>query len=114
IPNSIGRIVTGGLTINPIGGWLSSFRLRHFGPRPLIETGDIRSDATTLLNFKAGYDFGNVQVEMDLLNVFNSANTDISYYYDSRFRREAVSETSDIHFHPVMPRTLRMSITWKI
>jgi hypothetical protein len=41
IPNSIGRIVTGGLTVNPIGGWLSSFRLRHFGPRPLVETGDI-------------------------------------------------------------------------
>lgn len=114
IPNSIGRIVTGGLTVNPTGGWLGSFRLRHFGPRPLIETGDIISDATTLLNFKAGYNFRNIQVELDLLNVLNSAKTDISYYYDSRFRRDVSSESGDIHFHPVMPRTLRMSITWRL
>lgn len=113
IPNSIGRIVTGGLTVNPIGGWLSSFRLRHFGPRPLVESGDIKSDATTLLNFKGGYDFGSIQVEVDLLNVLNSANTDISYYYDSRFRRDISSEAGDVHFHPVMPRTLRLSINWK-
>ena len=114
IPNSIGRIVTGGITVNPIGGWLGSFRLRHFGPRPLVETGEITSQATTLLNFKAGYDFGNFQVEMDLLNVFNAANPDISYYYTSRFHGEASSEVTDIHFHPVIPRTLRMSITWRI
>jgi len=114
IPNSIGRIVTGGLTVNSTGGWLGSFRLRHFGPRPLIETGEIISDATTLLNLKAGYNFRTIQIEMDLLNLLNSANTDISYYYDSRFRRDVSSESGDIHFHPVMPRTLRMSITWRL
>ena len=114
IPNSIGRIVSGGVTINPTGGWFNTFRIRHFGPRPLVETGDIRSDATTLLNFKTGYNFGSFQLDLDLLNVLNAANTDISYYYTSRFRKEASSEADDIHFHPVIPRTLRLSITWKI
>lgn len=113
IPNSIGRIITGGLTVNPVGGWLNTFRLRHFGPRPLVETGDIKSDATTLLNFKTGYDFGSVQVDLNLLNVFDTTNTDISYYYTSRFRSGG-PEVGDIHFHPVIPRSVRLSLTWRI
>ena len=112
IPNSIGRIITGGISFNPTGGWFNTFRLRHFGPRPLIETGDVRSEATTLLNFKTGYDFGNFQVDLDMLNILNAASPDISYYYTSRFHG-ASTETSDVHFHPVIPRTLRMSITLK-
>lgn len=114
IPNSIGRIITAGLSINPTGSWFNNFRLRHFGPRPLIETGDIRSDATTLLNFRTGYNFGKIQLSMDMLNIFNAANPDISYYYTSRFHGQASTGASDIHFHPVIPRTLRMSIAWKI
>ncbi|MDZ7719326.1 MAG: TonB-dependent receptor [Balneolaceae bacterium] len=113
IPNSIGRIITGGLTVNPVGGWLNTFRLRHFGPRPLVETGDIKSDATTLLNIKTGYDFGSVQVDLNLLNVFDTTNTDISYYYTSRFRSGG-PEVGDIHFHPVIPRSVRLSLTWRI
>jgi hypothetical protein len=112
IPNSIGRIITAGLTINPEGGWFNNFRLRHFGPRPLIETGDIRSDATTLLNFRTGYNFTNFQLSLDMLNMFNAANPDISYYYTSRFHGQATTGNNDIHFHPVIPRTLRMSVTW--
>ncbi|MCG2590811.1 TonB-dependent receptor [Rhodohalobacter sulfatireducens] len=112
IPNSIGRIITGGVTFNPTEGWFNTFRLRHFGPRPLIETGDVRSEATTLLNFKTGYDFGTMQVDLDMLNILNAASPDISYYYTSRFHG-ASTESSDIHFHPVIPRTLRMSITLK-
>ena len=110
IENSIGRVVTGGIYAGRETGPLGSLQLRYFGPRPLSPDGSVRSEATQIVNAKAGYRFGRVALVLDLLNVLGSDAADVSYFYPSRLQGET-GETEDIHFHPVIPRTVRVQAT---
>jgi hypothetical protein len=47
-----------------------------------------------------------------VLNLLNERASDIQYFYDSRLAAEPVGGSSDIHFHPVEPRQLRISLGW--
>ena len=111
IENSIGRIVTGGVYAGRPTGPLGSLQLRHFGPRPLTGDGAVRSEATTLLNARAGYRLGALAVSLDVLNLLDSEAPDVSYFYASRLRGEPAAGVEDVHFHPVIPRTARLSAT---
>ena len=112
IENSIGRIITGGIYAGrPTGGPLASLQLRAFGPRPLTGDGSVSSGATTLVNAKAGYRFQSVAVALDVLNLFDSHAADVSYFYPSRLPGEAADGIEDVHFHPVIPLTARLSVT---
>ena len=83
--------------------------MRHFGPRPLTGDGSITSEATTLLNAKLGYRFASVAVSLDVLNLLDSEAPDVSYFYASRLPGEAAAGVEDVHFHPVIPRTARLT-----
>ncbi|MEP0547326.1 MAG: TonB-dependent receptor [Rhodothermales bacterium] len=113
IENSIGRIVSGGVYVGRATGWLGSVQLRHFGPRPLTADGRIEAEATTLLNVKAAYRFRRVAVALDVLNLTDAADADVSYFYASRLPGESADGVEDVHFHPVIPRTARLSVTWR-
>ena len=45
-----------------------------------------------------------------LYNVFDSSDNDITYFYESQLANETAA-TEDIHFHPVEPRTVRVTLT---
>jgi hypothetical protein len=85
-------------------------RLRYLGSGPLIEDNSVRSDPTTLLNLEAGYEFTSMlSATLSLLNALDSDDNDISYYYDSQLANEGAPVT-DVHLHPVEPRTLRLGL----
>ena len=44
-----------------------------------------------------------------MLNLFNRNASDIDYFYQSQLRGEA-APSGDLHFHPVEPRSLRLSL----
>ncbi len=112
IENSIGRIITGGVYAGRAsGGPLASLQLRAFGPRPLTGDGSVRADATTLVNAKVGYQFRQAAVALDVLNLFDSHAADVSYFYPSRLPGEAADGVEDVHVHPVIPITARLSVT---
>ena len=111
IENSIGQIVTGGIYAGGERGWLGSLQLRYFGPRPLSADGRIEAAATTLLNAKLGYRFRSVAVALDVLNLLDADDADVSYFYPSRLQGEPADGIEDVHFHPVIPRTARLSVT---
>jgi hypothetical protein len=68
-------------------GWFGALRLRHLGPRTLIEDGSEASDSISLVNRKADYRFTKqLPVELDLLNLLDSKDDNITYYYASRFQ----------------------------
>ncbi len=113
IPGAIDRVLTAGAAINFPNGVFGALRLRHFGPRPLIEDGSVESDSTSLVNIKAGYRFTDrFAVELDVLNVLDSQDDDISYFYASRLPGEPAAGVEDIHFHPVEPLTARVYASW--
>jgi len=44
-----------------------------------------------------------------LMNVLDSDDRDITYFYESQLPGEA-APVEDIHFHPVEPRSVRVSL----
>jgi hypothetical protein len=82
--------------------------MRHFGEAPLIEDGSVRSEGTTVINFGGTYEFGPNQVRLEILNLLNSDDRDIAYFYESRLSGETTG-IEDKHFHPVEPRQIRVA-----
>jgi TonB-dependent receptor-like protein len=110
IPGAVEQVASVGLAIDHPSGWFGGARLRHFGKAPLIEDGSVESDPTMLVNLEAGYHLtDNIQLSAALFNVFDSRDNDITYFYESQLPGEA-RPVSDIHFHPVEPRTLRLTL----
>jgi outer membrane receptor protein involved in Fe transport len=112
IPGAVNRVASLGVTVTDLGSWFGQFQVRYFGPRPLIEDNSVRSSATTLAYLRVGYKVSkDVRLALDVFNLFDREASDIDYYYPSRLRGEPAGGVDDIHFHPVEPRSLRMTLT---
>jgi outer membrane receptor protein involved in Fe transport len=112
IPGAIRTVAAGGVTVDGRSPLFGGVRFRYFGPRPLLEDGSQRSRATTLTNIEAGYRLSpRLRLSADLLNVFNAKVSDIDYFYTSRLPFEPADGVDDVHFHPVIPRVLRLALT---
>jgi hypothetical protein len=111
IPGSLDRVVSGGITIEPRQRLFGSIRVRHFGPRPLIEDASVKSEGTTLWNAELGYRFsGKARLVLELFNLFDAEVADIDYFYPSRLAGEPADGVEDIHTHPALPRTARLGL----
>jgi len=51
--------------------------------------------------------------QLDVLNLCNSKDHDIDYFYASRLPGEPAEGVADVHFHPIEPRTVRFYLTYK-
>jgi hypothetical protein len=115
IPGSPEQVVGAGITVHR-DGWFASLRLRWFGPRPLIEDNSVRSDSTMLVNLGAGYTWKNLSFQLELLNLLDSEDHDIDYYYESQLTSEVppggTGPQEDIHFHPVEPFGVRGGVSY--
>lgn len=113
IPNARDRVIGAGITYVQPQGLTASLRLRHFAEAPLTEDGAIRNGDTTIVNAGLQYDFGQWQAGLEVLNLFDAEDDDIAYYFASRLPGEA-APVEDIHFHPVIPFSVRASIRWEL
>ncbi|MCP8898448.1 TonB-dependent receptor [Gilvimarinus xylanilyticus] len=109
IPGAVKDVVQFGVSGNFSNGLFGSARLRYFGPRPLVETDEVESSSSTLVNLKAGYHFEPFTLSLDVLNLLDSDDHDIDYYYESQLAGET-EPVEDVHYHPLEPRTLRVSL----
>jgi outer membrane receptor protein involved in Fe transport len=110
IPNAIGRVVSLGVTASHPSGWFGGARLRYFGSSPLIEDNSARAGSTQVVNADVGYRFSNgISASITGLNLFDSRDNDITYFYESQLPGEA-TPVSDRHFHPVEPRQFRLTL----
>jgi outer membrane receptor protein involved in Fe transport len=111
IPGALNRVIAAGLTVQPARGFLGSIRVRHFGPRPLTEDGGVESKSTTLWNADIGYRLtANTRLVLDVFNLFDAEVSDIDYFYTSRLTDEPEEGIDDIHTHPALPRSARVSL----
>ena len=110
IPGAVESVASLGAAVQHPGGWFGGARFRHFGAAPLIEDDSVRSDPTTVVNFEVGRHFGKrFTLALAAYNVFDSDDNDITYFYESQLPSEAQS-IEDRHFHPVEPRTFRLTV----
>lgn len=111
IPGSVDTVASLGATVTDLGDWFGQFQLRYFGPRALIEDNSQRSKSTTLAYARVGYKITkDLKLSLDVFNLFDRKASDIDYYYESRVSPTA-DAVSDIHFHPVEPRTFRFTLS---
>ena len=111
IPGALDRVISGGLTVGPRRPLFGSIRVRHFGPRPLIEDASVNSKSTTLWNGEIGYRASNkARVVLELFNIFNTDVSDIDYFYTSRLPGEPSAGIEDVHPHPALPRSVRVGL----
>lgn len=110
IPGAIENVLAAGVSVHDLSGVFGSVRVRYFGPRDLIEDGSEHSDATTLVNARVGYEYKKAVFALEVFNLFNSKDDDITYLYDSQLAGEP-GPVTDEHFHPVEPRSFRVSLT---
>jgi outer membrane receptor protein involved in Fe transport len=113
IPGAVEGVVSAGLSFdNVYGGWLGGVKVRYFGPRPLIEDNSVRSEATVSVSARLGYKFEDgLTVRLDVFNLLDQQASQIDYYYASRLSGEPAAGSDDVHFHPLEPRSLRLSVT---
>lgn len=111
IANSIGTVMTGGLTQALGAGCSATVRARYFGPQPIVENGSRWEPSSLTWNARLGWKRARWEVALDVLNVFDRANEDIAYDYVSRLPGEPAAGQDDVHLHPGEPRELRGSIT---
>ncbi len=109
IPGAPDRVISAGVTMEPRQPVLGSLRVRHFGPRPLVEDASVKSRSTTLWNGEIGYRVSpNARFVVEIFNIFNASISDIDYFYTSRLPGEPVEGVDDVHTHPALPRSVRL------
>ena len=110
IPNAVERVASVGAEFSGPGPWFGGLRYRYLGPAPLIEDNSARSHSTTIVNAEAGYRLNaKMKVSLEVLNLLDSSQNDITYFYDSQLAGES-SPVADYHFHPVEPRQVRVTL----
>ena len=111
IPGSLDRVISGALTVEPSKRVFGSVRLRHFGPRPLIEDASVNSKSTTIWNGEVGVTLNSrLRLSLEGFNLFDSDVADIDYFYASRLPGEPPDGVEDLHTHPSIPRMGRISL----
>ena len=51
-----------------------------------------------------------LRVNAQIYNLLDAEVSDIDYYFASRLQSEPLAGVDDIHVHPAVPRTLRVSM----
>lgn len=110
IPNALEYVVTAGATARLTPRSSAQVTLRHLGPAPLMEDGSVSSAGSTIVNLGYTYNHEEFTLFADVLNLLDSDDNDITYFYASRLPGEPSQGVEDIHFHPVEPRQVRFGL----
>lgn len=114
VPEAVQGVAGLGATYASPQGWDIGFKFRYFGPRPLIENDSVKSQSTTIVNLGAGYKLTrHLKLDGEILNLFDSADHDIDYFYTSRRQGEPAQGVDDTHFHRIEPINGRVSLRYE-
>ena len=107
IPNAFENAASAGISLVS-DKWEGSLRVRHLGPYPLIEDNSFRDKGSTVINARAARKFAHIEVYAELLNILDSHDKDIAYYYESYIPKFDPAPTDGRLSRVVEPRTLRV------
>ncbi|MEX2579995.1 MAG: TonB-dependent receptor plug domain-containing protein [Verrucomicrobiales bacterium] len=110
VENAVPVAFSAGITAGRETGPYASFRSRYFSERPLTADKSVESRDSLVFNLRTGYRQETWDVYLELLNLFDTDANDIEYFYESRLPGEPLAGVSDIHFHPLEPRTVRAGV----
>jgi hypothetical protein len=114
IPEAVESAASASFTIHNLSfakGFSYTMDMRYMGPRALTEDNSERSEQVLEFNARASYEFKNVSLFLDFLNLTNSHSDDAEYYYQSAYPKGA-APINDFQVHPVEPFNMRGGITY--
>lgn len=88
--------------------WEASLRWRHLGPYPLVEDNSIRDHGSNVVNLRAAFKPGRFELYGEVLNMFDSTDKDIAYYYESYIPAFDAAPVEGRLSRPVESRTFRV------
>jgi outer membrane receptor protein involved in Fe transport len=88
--------------------WEAAVRLRHLGPYPLIEDNSQRDKGSNVVNLRAAFKPGRFELYGEILNLLDSRDKDIAYYYESFIPGFDSAPVDGRLSRVVEPRTLRI------
>jgi outer membrane receptor protein involved in Fe transport len=112
IPNAFENAAAAGISYVS-DTWEGSIRVRHLGPSPLIEDNSVRDKGSTVVNLRAARKFENFELYGDVLNVLNSRDKDIAYFYESFIPGFDAAPVEGRLSRVVEPRTVRVGATYR-
>jgi hypothetical protein len=113
LPNAPQAVAALGVEITRPSGWFGGAHVRYLGATPLTQDDTVRSRPSLQLNGEVGYRFSAaLSGTVGVFNLLDRRDDDIEYYYASRLRAEA-APVSDLHFHPVEPRSVRAGLSYR-
>jgi outer membrane receptor protein involved in Fe transport len=109
IPNAFENAASAGISYVK-GPWEGSVRLRHLGPYPLIEDNSQRDKGSNVVNLRGARKLGAFEVYAEVLNLLDSDDKDITYYYQSYIPSFDAAPVEGRLSRVVEPRTLRAGV----
>ena len=109
IPNAFENAASAGVSLIR-GGWEAALRMRHLGPSPLVEDNSVRDKGSTVFNLRAARKLERIELYADLLNVLDSRDKDIAYFYESYIPAFDAAPVEGRLSRVVEPRTLRVGV----
>ena len=104
-------MVSATLSAQTPAGWFGALRVRYVDGAPLIEDGSVTAHSATLAHLSLGWAGQRYALRADVLNLFDSDDRDIEYFYASRLAGEPLEGAEDRHFHRFEPRQVRVTLT---
>lgn len=109
IPNAFENAASAGISIIK-GPWQVSVRLRHLGPYPLLEDNSQRDKGSNVVNLRGARKLGAFEIYAEALNLLNSRDKDIAYWYQSYIPSVDAAPTEGRLSRVVEPRTIRAGV----
>jgi len=110
VPNALEYVVTAGLSARLTERTTATVTVRRLGPAPLIEDGSVMSSPFHARQPGGPPQASRLTFTAEGLNLFDSRDNDIEYFYASRLPGEPAEGVEDLHFHPFEPRTVRIGV----
>jgi len=111
VPGALNNVFSGGLSLSLGDKLQGALRIRHFDDYALDEGQ--RAEGSTLLNLRLTYSpTSKFSITADLLNLLDSNDRDIEYFYESQLANETVP-VGDHHYHVFEPRSLRVYFNYR-
>jgi hypothetical protein len=111
IANAVRKVAHLTLAMKDWRAWSGSLGVRYIGSAPLTEDNSVRSASSLTTHLRVRQKMSpDLDLALDVLNLTNRQNNDISYTYTSRVAGEPVAGVNGLHVHPAEPRTVRVTL----
>ncbi|MBV6642632.1 MAG: TonB-dependent receptor, partial [Cyclobacteriaceae bacterium] len=111
IPLAPDFTIMSGISIIHPSGLYGGSRLRYLKDRPANEDNSIVADGYAVVDLNAGYPWKNVNLEINIQNLFNTEWNETQFATESRLASE-VGPVEEIHFTPGTPFFIKGSISY--